>query len=99
MNSLVSRSQETMKNQFITAPGDVFTIKSHKNCISDSLTILVTNKNTEESFYLSAPNRIEAWKLLLQLDNMGGRSVFLQFGDDEPIPYKQSDAYKYRFAR
>ncbi len=91
------RTNQTMHKSFVTCPNDVFTIKGSKYCISDSITIEVSNKSRDELFSINLPNKIESWQLLLQLDNMGGRSVFNQHGSDNPEPFKESAPYKARF--
>jgi len=94
-----SRTTESMKREFITCPDDVFTIKGHKNCISGSIVVALHNAGRQEHFYITLPNKLDAWKLLLKLDNMGGRSVFNQMGDDDPEPFKDSMPYKARFVK
>ena len=93
-----TRTTESMKTNFITCPGDVFVIKGHSRCITDSITVAITNTDRDEHFYINLRNILAAWKMLKQLDDMGGRSVFDQLDDNDPIPYKDSTPYKARFA-
>jgi len=94
---ITKRTAESLKENLLTCPGDVFTIKGNSNCISDSLTVLIENKDRDESFYNSWPNRLPVWKLLKQLNDMGGRKVFRQIDDNVPEPFEDSLPYKARF--
>jgi hypothetical protein len=88
---------------FTTCPGDVFTIQATSNMISSSIAVRITNDGTMNDAaihtdeWLTIANRIEAWKLLKQLNDMGGRSVMYQIDDREPIRYEDSMPYKHRF--
>lgn len=97
IKGLTMRTAKTMQESFITKPGDIFTVKGSKNCISSSITVEVANKGNNELFNITLSNTLPAWQMLLKLDNMGGRSVFNQHGDDAPIPFKESMSYKHRF--
>lgn len=97
MKTKTMRTAESFKQNLITCPGDVFTIKGTSNCISDSLTILIENKDRGESFLNSWPNRLEVWKILKRLNEMGGRKVLNQMDDNEPEPFEDSLPYKVRF--
>ena len=97
MTTITKRTAKSIKQNLITCPGDVFTIKGNSNCISDSLTILIENKDREESFLKSWPNRLPVWKLLKQLNKMGGRTVLNQMDDNKPEPFEKSLPYKARF--
>ncbi len=97
MKTITKRTAESIKQNLITCPGDVFTIKGSSNCISDSLTVLIENKDRGESFINSWPNRLPVWKLLKQLNEMGGRIVLNQIDNNKPEPFKDSLPYKVRF--
>lgn len=91
------RTAESIKKNLLTCPGDVFTIKGRSNCISDTLIVLIENHNRGESFLNCWPNKLPVWKLLKQLNEMGGRTVLNQIDDNEPEPFETSLPYKARF--
>ena len=89
------RTAESMRRNFLSVPGDKYIISICSNCISSGMSFRVVNG--EENFSISCDNKLAVWKMLLQLDNMGGREVFVQVDDGDLIPYKQSMPYKARF--
>lgn len=91
------RSQKTMAKDFIVRPFDNFEILHSSGVISSSIGIHVTNSETKEDFYLGMDNKLEAWKLLKRIHEMGNRNVSYKIDDNEPFPYEESEAYKYRF--
>jgi len=91
------RSQQTMSKEFITKPGDVFTIKSWKGLISNTISVNVTNEKHNEEFWLSFVNELKAWKFLKKLNRMGARTVLFQTNNDKPIPFEKSIPYISRF--
>jgi hypothetical protein len=88
---------------FTSHPGDVMTIKSTSNMISNSIAIHITNDGmtsqasiiTDE--YLTLTNRIEAWELLKRCNEIESREVMYQIDDNTPIKYEDSIPYEYRF--
>ncbi len=88
---------------FVTCPGDVFTVKATPGMLSNSIHIHVTNAGTmndaaiETDEYVGLPNNLDAWKMLKQLNEIGGRLVRHQTGDADPVPYEESGPYMYRF--
>lgn len=96
-SNAIIRTQETMRENFISCPGDVYIIKMHRNLISNCLVFYVTNEERKEKFPITATNKLGVWELLRDLDNMGGRSVMVQIDNDNPINFKDSMPYKARF--
>ena len=88
---------------FVTCPGDVFTIQMTPNCISNSISVRVTNEGTmneaaiKTDEYLGLPNNLGIWTWLKKLNDMGGRSVMVQRGEETPINFEDSAPYKCRF--
>ena len=97
MKTIEKRTRETMVQNFISCPNDVYTIKSVSNLISSSLTFYVSNKGRNENFAITADNKLSVWELLRDLDNMGGRSVMYQIDKQTPIAYKDSIPFQHRF--
>ena len=89
------RTAETMRQNFISKPGDKYIIPINSHCLSSGMSFQVVNEN--ESFSISCDNTPAVWDLLKRLDNMGGRSVWVQIDSNEPTPFKSSAAYKSRF--
>ncbi len=96
-NTIEKRNQESMRKNFISCPGDKYTIKGSSNCISNSITVMVSNSGREEKFFITMRNNLDAWKMLKKLDDMGGRTVLDQIDNNAPIPFKDSMPYKHRF--
>jgi hypothetical protein len=87
--------------EFITAPGDVFTLKLPIGSMFGTLLIHVTNDGTKENSiktdeYLIMYNRTESWALLNQVAETGGRQVLVQGRGREPMAFKESTCYKDR---
>ncbi len=91
--------------KFVSVPGDVYTIKSTKGMICNSITVHVANTGDvnaaaiETDEYFTLPNNLDAWKFLKQINEMGGRIVFHQRGDEPPVEYKRSGPYRCRFGK
>lgn len=89
--------------KFVSCPGDVYTVQATRNMLSGSIMVHVTNEGTmnpaaiKTDEHIALPNNLDAWIFLQKMDNMGGREVFHQFGDETPVPYKESGPYRYRF--
>lgn len=98
-NTESNRTQETMSENFVTKPGDVFAIIGHEGVISNTIEVRVTNDNTKENFTLTFSNVIESWKLFKMLSEF--RSVICERhcwgGKVETCNYVDSEAYKHRF--
>ena len=94
-----ARTQKSMATEFITKPGDVFTIKSNRGVICDTITVQVTNDETAESFYLGYRNELDAWKHLKRINEIAARRVMYQLDDDEPIDFVECIPYRHRFER
>lgn len=93
----MKRSHDTMMNNFVTAPLDVFTINYVG--ISSSLSVTVTNENTDEKFSLGLPNELPAWQLLKDINDMGARTVLLETEDGTIVAYEDSLPYSCRVQR
>lgn len=93
------RSHQKMAQDFVVRPFDTFTVIQHRGLISDSISLRVTNTETKEDFRMGMANRIEAWKLLKKIHEMGNREVNIQVDDDATIPYHLSAPYECRFGR
>lgn len=95
------RTQETIQEslkagKFISIPGDIYTVKGSSNMLSNSLTLHLVN--SQESIYFGLPNELDAWKFLKSLNETGGRKVYYQIDNNEPINFEDSLPYKYRFS-
>jgi hypothetical protein len=90
-------------NGFTSCPGDVMTVKQTPGMLSSSISIHITNDGTTSGAaiitneWLGMANRIEAWEWLKSCNEVHGRKVMIQRGDDTPIPYKESAPYTSRF--
>lgn len=91
----MERTAQTMRQNFISKPNDQYIVPVFRNCLSSGMSFRVLNTN--EDFSISCDNKLEVWELLRKLDDMGGRSVFVQYDNEQPIPYKESAPYKHRF--
>lgn len=90
-------------NGFTSCPGDVMTIKSTPGMLSSSISIHITNDGTMSGAaiitdeWLGMANRIEAWEWLKSCNEVHGRKVMHQVGDNAPVDYKESAPYLCRF--
>ena len=91
------RIVRTMKKQFVTRPGDVFTIKVRSNLLSNVIDVEVKNERVGENFTLTFKNAEDSWDLFKKLNDMLARKVFYKVDDEEPIPFEDSPPYKSRF--
>jgi hypothetical protein len=88
---------------FTSCPGDVMTIKSTPGMLSNSISIHITNDGTVSGAailtdeWLTLANRLEAWEWLRGCNDVHGREVMHQTGDETPIPYAESGPYLHRF--
>lgn len=92
--------EELRNGSFVSYPGDVFIVKHSSGMISNSLSIEAHNDHPVhgyKTFWFGLPNELNAWKFLKQINEMGGRKVLYQIDENEPFPFEQSVAYRYRF--
>ncbi len=92
------RSQKSMSEEFITRPGDVFTVKSfYRQLLTNSIMVEVSNENTKEDFVMIFPNKTGSWSLFKSINETAGRRVMYQLDGQDPVPFENSTPYKIRF--
>ncbi len=92
----MKRSHETLQKEFTSYPDDVYTIKHQSGVLRNVIVVNITNEGRGENFPVTFNNVLKAWKELKMLADLG-RTVLHQTDDQEPIPYADSEPYRYRF--
>ena len=93
------RDERVDGSTLITKAGDVFTIIIAEGVISNSIEFKLTNKDEGEEFYVdSIPNKLQAWKMLRDVNDMLFRTVLVyNERENRTDPFEQSAPYIYRF--
>ena len=97
MNNTTTRTEKSIKENFVTCPNDRFIIPINSNVLSSGMAFIVENEQRGENIRVNCENKLGVWELLRDLDNMGGRDVFVQVDGGELTPFKKSLPYKARF--
>ena len=79
-------------------PGDIFTIEVGEFLSSD-ICFTLRNKYTGDEFFpFSIPNKLEAWKMLKEWNEVPNRKVEVHnVREETTVDFEDSKPYKYRF--
>ena len=76
--------------------GDTFTIKSTKNCITNTINVNF-KRIYAETEHMSFPNTLESWAFLRRVGENAHVTVYYVDGDGNCMLYTESLPYRHRF--